>query len=506
MDFFKRMNKNRTQQIATTDSPVKTDLINYFNLYNKRDEENLLHIAVSLGRNDLVREIVLNDQVDVDIVRKSGDRPPLLIGLQCYKRCISFLEDLNTESGQTNERLNDYCSLSVKENDTDFGASKPTGGVLNITLDIKNDIPNISFPLEYSYSKRSLIIKDYEECILFLISQGASTKSKDEAKNTPLIVASNLGLTTIVNAMLMSKNKCKLNHTNIYYETALHKAATNQHYEIIKSLLSAGASTTGKTNNFYDGDTPLECMIRNVHKCGLNESTSSIREEIIKEMIQKSKKHYTTTQQQWNLMSRAAKHGDTQTILILLDMNFPINFHSPNYETALGVALTNRQREVTELLLEKGVDPNERINGRIPINLAVKSQDIENVKSLILYGGNQDHKKIITIETMTFYQGILHICLDLGCDEIADLLYTSGVVDIGECYRLLEKTKDSQPYYEWLKDTVESPLSLRCLTRIKILKSLRPFPYFRVALNLLDIPEVLRSFLSFRPPNYDDLI
>jgi ankyrin repeat protein len=126
-------------------------------------------------------------------------------------------------------------------------------------------------------------------------------------------------------------------------------------------------------------------------------------------------------------LANAANAGDLAAVRARLDRGADVNAGSPalNMETALMRAAANGHREVLQLLLARGADPNVRhagigqLQGRTALLFATDSQKTD-VAALLLDSGADVNAKDALGETA------LTLALERACPELARVLVERG--------------------------------------------------------------------------------
>jgi serine/threonine-protein phosphatase 6 regulatory ankyrin repeat subunit A/serine/threonine-protein phosphatase 6 regulatory ankyrin repeat subunit B len=93
-----------------------------------------------------------------------------------------------------------------------------------------------------------------EECVSFLLGQGAQANSKSKNGTTPFMMACDNGQIAVMKVLLEHVGPQALQETDIQGMTALHLAAESGHEETVTYLLGQGAQANSKAE---DGTTPF---------------------------------------------------------------------------------------------------------------------------------------------------------------------------------------------------------------------------------------------------------
>ncbi|GEM_PF-1703140 len=193
------------------------------------------------------------------------------------------------------------------------------------------------------------------EIAQWLLDHGVDVNAKDIGDWTPLHLAAFHGRKEV--AKLLLEKSANINAKDINGWTPLHGVARYGHTEIAELLLTKGADVNAKDK---DGTTPLYW----VAKGGRKEFAELL---LTKGANVKAKNDGGVTPLHW-----AAAHGHTEIVEVLLAKGADVHAKENNGWTPLHSAAYYGRKEVAELLLAKGADINAKDNvGSTPLNQAI---------------------------------------------------------------------------------------------------------------------------------------
>ena len=243
----------------------------------------------------------------------------------------------------------------VNTNDKNEKSQTPLHIILNDTYE---NLPRKPVPK----SKRTEIAK-------FLITNGADIESQNSKKYTPLHLASQYGFSEVVK-LLIEKGANVNAKTNIE-ATPLHLSVAFNNKEITEMLLDNGAEMEEKDDS---SSTPFQIAL-------INE-----RRDMAKLLISKGAKVHFKVKALEGQMS-------------------PLN-----------VTLLHGWKDIAELLLLNGVNPNESdYYSNSPLHNAVKIEDMEFIELLVKYGADLSIKNDRN-------QTVLDLAKEKGSNQIFDFL------------------------------------------------------------------------------------
>jgi ankyrin repeat domain-containing protein 50 len=184
--------------------------------------------------------------------------------------------------------------------------------------------------------------------IQLLLGAGADINAINEARDTPLLIATGWGVQPVVVQMLLEKG-ADVTARDDGGMTALHLAAENGHGAVITLLLEKGADVTAKSNN---GWTALHLAAENGH------------EVIVQLLLKKGADITAKSNDGRTALHQTAQNGHGAVITLLLEKRADVIAKSDDRWTALHLAAENGHEVIVQLLLEKGADITAKNNNR----------------------------------------------------------------------------------------------------------------------------------------------
>lgn len=186
----------------------------------------------------------------------------------------------------------------------------------------------------------------------------------------------------------------KTQHNNA---SLLYWAAKYGHTSIAKFLINQGADVNVGRDN---GESPLSVVVDD-HK----------NTDLVKLLLDNGAD--TATQGASYLYQALRDSKNSKTVRLLLEKNIDVNTPSKN-EFPLQTSVKSKSVELTQLLLEKGADPNrcaDNSNGELPLLTAVKQGNVEIAHLLLLHGADrnllaQKNKTIAAVAQSSKKKGI----------------------------------------------------------------------------------------------------
>jgi ankyrin repeat protein len=193
-----------------------------------------------------------------------------------------------------------------------------------------------------------------------LLDAGSNPNTPLHAGETPLMVAARSGFDTIVS--LLAAKGANPNVRATRGQTALMWAASQRHPAAVRALLAAGANTKIRT------ETWSQMMAVPPH--GLPRYNRMIPHG-----------SYTA-------LLFAARSGDTESARLLLDAGADANDKDAWGVSATALAAHSGFRDLVDLLLARGANPNTGEPGFTPLHAAVMHRDLAMVRALLTHGAD----------------------------------------------------------------------------------------------------------------------
>lgn len=317
---------------------------------------SLLFSACQLGDINLVKQIITQQGIDINVKGRKGDT---CLGTACLAKQAEVVKFLISQGADINIRKRD-------------GAT----------------------PLIMACRMQSY------EIVEILIENGANMYYEDERGNTPFIIACDRNCQGIMR-LFISKG-IDINRQNLAGKTALHRAAEYSRRDIITILLQNGADPNIKDN--YNMTPLLLACERNaplfvdefISKGGdifikdgrgfnclmtacVNGNHDTVRFLLTKGADIKDKTTFGS-----DLLHLACERGHTKTAEVLLEMGLNINGKDINGRNALIKACANNNEKTAEFLIQKGIDINDSDqNGITALHVACSNRLLNIIQILI---------------------------------------------------------------------------------------------------------------------------
>jgi ankyrin repeat protein len=280
--------------------------------------------------------------------------------------------------------------------------------------------------------------------------------SLDRWNNTPLIIASRQGFSTLVELLL--RNGASVNKYNRQGVNPIIVASSSGHVSIVRTLLSYGADPDAPVD--YSSDTmalylkakpPLIGAALNGHRevveslleAGANTeltdeggATAIIRascqghRSIVERLIEAGSSVNHQDNQGWSSLMCASYDGHAGVLRTLLQSEADIKLRNDKGATALHEAFKKDEDtealNIVKILLKNNSDPNAKDeNGNTPLHFAIKEEYVPSARLLLREGAKplvENNQNVRPWDLMVHYEHtrILHATLEnsLRIDQI----------------------------------------------------------------------------------------
>lgn len=342
-----------------------------------------LHLASAAGNLKAV-ELLIAHHANVNTSTRSGFTPLHFATYFKHKEVALFLLEHGAEVNATSEYGYTPLFKAVEPLDA---ASAPDGGGISSTISPEAARAN-------------------KELVALLLAKGASVKVKTKDGSMPLHFAAMLGVPDIVELLLASG--AELNAKGTDGVTPLFLAARYDRKEVAATLLAHGANMDLSSDK---GKTPLCVAVSNGNSATvellLRQGASAnpldkqcgplLLQLLLTEMenynINNFSKAYRYTSDERSAFNKKRKmvKGEWQTVArLLVEYGADVNV-ADGGGTPLYIAATMGDRELVELLLNKGAHVNGDISGatiETPLHSAIAERHQEVAELLVKHGAN----------------------------------------------------------------------------------------------------------------------
>lgn len=257
-------------------------------------------------------------------------------------------------------------------------------------------------PLMYAVKGNHVDVVRYfvEEC-------GANVDEQNEMGVTPVYIASQDGLETIVE--LLVKNGANVNLNNRTRHAPLHEAIAGGHLAVAEFLLNNGADKHA-----------VDAMGVTIWHEAAGNGDVALLELLVKHDVSLQRAD-GQGQQVDNVMARhpfhyAAVEGKTEFVKAMLSQQLAdVNLVDADGCSAIYYAAANGHEQVLRVLLENGGDANVASIRRTPLHCASEWRRVECVKLLLAHGARVDVKDKSGLTP-------LEVAREKGFDELAGVL------------------------------------------------------------------------------------
>ncbi|KAL3041036.1 hypothetical protein OYC64_011921 [Pagothenia borchgrevinki] len=199
-----------------------------------------LHLALSLGHNDLVELLLSHSTTDINLQGDLGNTPLILACSLNNYEALSTLIKYGAKLCKQN-KLGHFPVHAAAFS----GAKKAMEVILNAGLKAGHDITaHINYLDKSNSSPLHLAVRGGNiEAITFCIAKGAKVDQQQHDRSTPLHLACTQGATEVVKLMLSSVERVEetINLKDGANQTPLHRATIFDHKELAEYLIYLGA-------------------------------------------------------------------------------------------------------------------------------------------------------------------------------------------------------------------------------------------------------------------------
>lgn len=227
-----------------------------------------------------------------------------------------------------------------------------------------------------------------------LIQAGANVNAATDLGVTPLALACIEGSAPMVDKLLSAGAKAGVKLTS--GETALMTCARSGSVQAVKQLIAHGADVNAAENSH--GQTALMWAVSERHPevvavliehgADVHARSRVTPEFVLRRLLSKRQNTGVWIDHGGNTPLLLAARGDAASARLLLAAGADPNETSPDGYSALLAAAHSGQRDVADVLLEHGADPNACGIGFTALHAAVLMGDLALVKALLAHHAN----------------------------------------------------------------------------------------------------------------------
>ena len=210
---------------------------------------------------------------------------------------------------------------------------------------------------------------------LFNVDGGYPRYSLESSYNVPhpLYYASLLGLSQIVNELVLSSALANVNSIGGRYGSALGSASASGHKEVVQILLAKGADVN--IAGVKDGNA-------------LGLASANGHQEVVQILLGNGIDVNMAGGYYGSALASASVNGRKEVVQVLLENGADVNMAAQyGSALALALALAGGYKEVVQILLEKGADVHS-LGGGNPLRLASANGHLDVVRILLDHGAN----------------------------------------------------------------------------------------------------------------------
>lgn len=332
------------------------------------------------------------------------------------------------------------------------------------------------------------ITDENEAKCLYLIETGIRLTSIDEDGNTPLLLSVVLNLPKLAIKILSKLKLEDINTRNNEKKTALHFAAENNNFELLKFLISKGCDLKAVDK---DGWTILHSAAAGVIDEGGNWDVIELLLSYNLDITPKDKdgktardffeEHSTSYVEKYNKLLadfqllEAIKNGDIQK----LEESGTLEYSSKYGDSLLHHAIRAKNLDIVKFLITgKGININiESKHGDTPLHLAVLNGEIGLVKGLLEMGADPNAKSSIIGTPMSlaielgqkeiFKELISHINTDTDIKQLFNSA-ARGIIDNNQyCWEIIKDILKDYNDKKFYQDAYEALMAEHWLYSLK---------------------------------------
>ncbi|KAF4969079.1 hypothetical protein FZEAL_10300 [Fusarium zealandicum] len=258
--------------------------------------------------------------------------------------------------------------------------------------------------------------RGHEDIVELLVSHGADPNKPDF--ETPLHIAADWGNYSMVQTILSGRSFPRIDAKGERADTALGIAAGAGMVDILSTLINHGADP-----NLRSG--------RRTSNMPLQLAATERRERAMVELLRQGADPYPGLSEETSPFHTACESGFIDAIETFLDVansvNELVNFEWGWYGTPLLQAALGGQPEVVQLLLDKGADPNYRLqskinHGKTVIHAAAEGGNVKALEAILKAVEDPD----LEVRDFKLRTPLFYACVE-GREEMVEYLLEKGV-------------------------------------------------------------------------------
>ena len=247
------------------------------------------------------------------------------------------------------------------------------------------------------------VLYNQEKVAKMLIEAGSDIEAIDHFSATPLIVASDCGITHLVQTLLERGADVNAQHNR--GDRALFKAAERGHENIVRMLLAKGAEINAQDS---DGDDAL------------HRATDRCREQVVRMLINSNADINAQNARGRSPLLAASMRGHEQMVRILLDNGAAIDAQDDRGESALYLASQKAHEHIVRLLADRGADLDIRNKQGNSALYIASVRGHEHIVRILLDNGADFNMHNENVE------GAIYTALLCGCEHTVQTLLQRG--------------------------------------------------------------------------------